>query len=430
MAPFTSDLGVLPGCLGGSTRVSPTLPGGILSYLVLGIPFQSWRPLDRYSRPPPPLSPSDDLRPPSSYHRRGVTEGQSILTWHQVLVGEEEGGAGQEWQACPLLSPYRGAMLDTYTLSVVVVELPPPTVLIFGLETPGALLHASFSADLKPPSYRGRRVAAGCRVGDEEGGAVHKWTVRGVRKRGCIGDCFQYWQLVSTFDLKINLLRSATLSTPLSSKHVRNHQMLLLAALQIIDGRMHCKHFLGSYVHDTQHLAMNVDHHLTEMAQIFLAMGDDFLGLAFKCHLCPNILFHVASGLVSVSPTLLFGPCQNFPATTNISTSVALPLVQVHVTKMHHRKLMTNRKTSPLTNLTTSQYLRRVQSDAVPSLAMVTPVLAAKLSLLMYLRMCLLFPQTRAWNMTKHRQQLEDKYLVVPVEVQPANTNCPLKKKG
>ncbi|KAH9022526.1 hypothetical protein EDB83DRAFT_2320282 [Lactarius deliciosus] len=41
-----------------------------------------------------------------------------------VLVREEEGGAGQEWQACPSLSPYCGAMLDTYTLSVIVVELP------------------------------------------------------------------------------------------------------------------------------------------------------------------------------------------------------------------------------------------------------------------------------------------------------------------
>ncbi|KAH9001962.1 hypothetical protein EDB86DRAFT_2827425 [Lactarius hatsudake] len=38
-----------------------------------------------------------------------------------VSVGEEEGGAGQEWQACPSLSPYCGVMLDTYTLSVVVV---------------------------------------------------------------------------------------------------------------------------------------------------------------------------------------------------------------------------------------------------------------------------------------------------------------------
>ncbi|KAH9015825.1 hypothetical protein EDB85DRAFT_2156365 [Lactarius pseudohatsudake] len=70
---------------------------------------------------------------------------RSILTWHLVSVGEEEGGAGQEWQACPSSSPYRGAMLDTYTLSVV-VELPPPTVLVSGLETPGALLHASSSA--------------------------------------------------------------------------------------------------------------------------------------------------------------------------------------------------------------------------------------------------------------------------------------------
>ncbi|KAH9051994.1 hypothetical protein EDB83DRAFT_2316620 [Lactarius deliciosus] len=251
----------------------------------LGLPLRC-RPLMTLGRPPPTTIVESQRGEPRS-HAFGtgariagsISSGPvllplSILTWHHVLVGEEEGGAGQEWQVCPSLSPYRGAMLDTYTLSVVVVELPPPTVLIFGLETPGALLHASSSADLKPPSYRGCGVAAGCWVGDEEGGAVHKWTVRGVRKQGCIGDCFQYWQLVSTFDLKINLLRSATLSTPLSSKHVRNHQMLLLAALQIIDGRMHCKHFLGSYVHDTQHLAMNVYHHLTEMAQIFLAMGD------------------------------------------------------------------------------------------------------------------------------------------------------------
>ncbi|KAH9013790.1 hypothetical protein EDB83DRAFT_2321611 [Lactarius deliciosus] len=63
MASFTSDLACLVASVGTS------------SFSVLSIPFQSWRPLDRYSRSPPPPSPSDDLRPPSSYRRRGVAVG-------------------------------------------------------------------------------------------------------------------------------------------------------------------------------------------------------------------------------------------------------------------------------------------------------------------------------------------------------------------
>ncbi|KAH8977345.1 hypothetical protein EDB83DRAFT_2327653 [Lactarius deliciosus] len=73
-----------------------------------------WRPLERCSMPLPPPSPSDDLRPPSSYRRRGVAEGRSILTWHHYgcQVGEEEGGVGREWQAYSSSSPGRGAMVS------------------------------------------------------------------------------------------------------------------------------------------------------------------------------------------------------------------------------------------------------------------------------------------------------------------------------
>ena len=103
----------------------------------------------------PPLSPSDYLRPlpptavvesqwgePRSdafWHRRArcwvgiivaslaAPSGQplvlavcwwSILTWHywECQVGEEEGGAGQEWQVCRSSSPGRGAMLYIFSV--------------------------------------------------------------------------------------------------------------------------------------------------------------------------------------------------------------------------------------------------------------------------------------------------------------------------
>ncbi|KAH9066928.1 hypothetical protein EDB83DRAFT_2314920 [Lactarius deliciosus] len=108
------------GTISSATTVLKITPGRTRNTL-------GWMSLDRYSRTLPPPSPSDDLRPPTSYRRRGVAEGptapsgqplvlavcrRSILTWHQVSVGEEEGGAGQEWQACPSSSPGRGAILD------------------------------------------------------------------------------------------------------------------------------------------------------------------------------------------------------------------------------------------------------------------------------------------------------------------------------
>ncbi|KAH9007682.1 hypothetical protein EDB84DRAFT_1447369 [Lactarius hengduanensis] len=73
-APFTSDLGVPPGRLGGSTFIFVGLPrfvfGGNALYT-----FPSWMSWDRYSRTLPPPLPSDDLRPPPSYRRRGVVVG-------------------------------------------------------------------------------------------------------------------------------------------------------------------------------------------------------------------------------------------------------------------------------------------------------------------------------------------------------------------
>ncbi|KAH9008492.1 hypothetical protein EDB83DRAFT_2323093 [Lactarius deliciosus] len=108
------------GTISSATTVLKITPGRTRNTL-------GWMSLDHYSRTLPPPSPSDNLRPPTSYCRRRVTEGPtapsgqllvlaacqwSILTWHQVLVGEEEGGAGQEWQACPSSSPGHGAILD------------------------------------------------------------------------------------------------------------------------------------------------------------------------------------------------------------------------------------------------------------------------------------------------------------------------------
>src|SRR6266571_4876535 len=43
---------------------------------------------------------------------------RSILTWHHCgcQVGEEEGGAGREWQACPSSSPGHGAMPHMFSI--------------------------------------------------------------------------------------------------------------------------------------------------------------------------------------------------------------------------------------------------------------------------------------------------------------------------
>ncbi|KAH8980298.1 hypothetical protein EDB86DRAFT_2835419 [Lactarius hatsudake] len=106
-APFMSDLGMLPGCLGGSTFI-----------------FNA-----EYTFPscPPPTTVAELQWGEPRLHAFGtgacvagsISSGPVLLPL--VSVGEEEGGAGQEWQACPSLSPYCGVMLDTYTLSVVVV---------------------------------------------------------------------------------------------------------------------------------------------------------------------------------------------------------------------------------------------------------------------------------------------------------------------
>ncbi|KAH9042427.1 hypothetical protein EDB85DRAFT_1885723 [Lactarius pseudohatsudake] len=132
-------------------------------FTVLCIPFQvgcPWiaapylflrrRPLTTLGHPPPTaVVESQWSEPCSDAFGTGARVAWLISLWLVLLpivsVGEEEDGAGQQWQACPLLSPGCGAILDILSLSVVVVELPPPTVLVSGLEVPGALLHTSSS---------------------------------------------------------------------------------------------------------------------------------------------------------------------------------------------------------------------------------------------------------------------------------------------
>ncbi|KAH8977346.1 hypothetical protein EDB83DRAFT_2327655 [Lactarius deliciosus] len=97
-----------------------------------------WRPLERCSMPLPPPSPSDDLRPPPptavapwaafGCFGTGARVAGSILLAGptaascQPLVlalsfGEEEGGAGWEWQSCPSSGHGRGATLHMLALS-------------------------------------------------------------------------------------------------------------------------------------------------------------------------------------------------------------------------------------------------------------------------------------------------------------------------
>ncbi|KAH9015822.1 hypothetical protein EDB85DRAFT_2156360 [Lactarius pseudohatsudake] len=114
-----------------------------------GLPLRR-RPLTTLGRPPPTaVAESQWGEPRSRAFGTSARVAGSISSGAGPAASSgqplRKAGQGREWQACPSSSPYRGAMLDTYTLSVV-VELPPPTVLVSGLETPGALLHASSSA--------------------------------------------------------------------------------------------------------------------------------------------------------------------------------------------------------------------------------------------------------------------------------------------
>ncbi|KAH9035805.1 hypothetical protein EDB84DRAFT_1561081, partial [Lactarius hengduanensis] len=107
--------------------------------------------------------------------------------WATVSVGEEEGGAGQEWQACPSSSPGRGAILDILSLSVVVVELPPPSprLRVGGRPSPTAVAESQRGEPRSRAFGTGARVAGSISsgpvllplvsVGEEEGGAGQEW---------------------------------------------------------------------------------------------------------------------------------------------------------------------------------------------------------------------------------------------------------------
>ncbi|KAH9009727.1 hypothetical protein EDB84DRAFT_1446147 [Lactarius hengduanensis] len=132
-----------------------------------------------------------------------------------------------------------------------------------------------------------------------------------------------------------------------------------------------------------------------------------------NCHLCLNILFYVASGSGPVSPTLLFGPVSVSESPRRLrrrSTSGA----STHDQNASEADDEEENISADVTqSLTTSQYLRRVQSNAVPSLAMVTPVLA-ELSVFADVPLDVpTFSQTQgqAQNMKKH---LFDETLMTP----------------
>ncbi|KAH9008496.1 hypothetical protein EDB83DRAFT_2323097 [Lactarius deliciosus] len=111
--------------------------------------------------------------PPTAVAESQWGEPRSDAFGTGVSVGEEEGGAGREWQACPSSGLGCGVTLYMLALSS---SSSYPIVLVSGLEAPGALLHASSSADLRPPSsYRCCGVTEGCQVGEEEGRVGREW---------------------------------------------------------------------------------------------------------------------------------------------------------------------------------------------------------------------------------------------------------------
>ncbi|KAH9022544.1 hypothetical protein EDB85DRAFT_1895180 [Lactarius pseudohatsudake] len=189
-APFTSDLGVPPGRLGGSTFIFVGLPrfvfGGNALYT-----FPSWMSLDRYSRTLPPPLPSDDLRPPPSYRRRGVVVGtRRLLTVNPDLAPGVGWRRGRRGRAGVAGLSFIGSWLWSdapYARFVVVVELPdsprfraggPYNVApyLFLRRRPLTTLgHLPPTAVAESQWGEPRSDASGTSVGEEEGGVGQEW---------------------------------------------------------------------------------------------------------------------------------------------------------------------------------------------------------------------------------------------------------------
>ncbi|KAI9429189.1 hypothetical protein H4582DRAFT_2153637 [Lactarius indigo] len=259
----------------------PPLPGGTYDRsdprrrLILGglYTFPSWRSLDRYPRPFPPPSPSDDLRPPPSYcshrvvgrcrseKRKAGQDGSGEPVVCRVLAVEQRSiyslslssssspglRAGGPWNTVPCLF-LRHRPLTT-------LGRPPPTVIA---ESQGGEPHSdAFGTGVRVAGSISLRLVLLLSVGAESGKMKRKagqdWSRQSVvskyfsndpifhesirRERGRTG-------LVSTFDSKIKCTQwhfSTSICNAFHafSSEVHDHQML--AVLRITDSRMRCK---------------------------------------------------------------------------------------------------------------------------------------------------------------------------------------------
>ncbi|KAH9014517.1 hypothetical protein EDB85DRAFT_1899168 [Lactarius pseudohatsudake] len=126
---MTPSRAIMACCLVASTFIFAGLPRFIL-VAALCIPFQvgcPWitapylflrcRPLTTLGRPPPTVI--TVAVGPAAHSGQPLVLAicrWSILTWHQVSVGEEEGGAGREWQTSSLSPGCRVSSNTSYTL--------------------------------------------------------------------------------------------------------------------------------------------------------------------------------------------------------------------------------------------------------------------------------------------------------------------------
>ncbi|KAH9020347.1 hypothetical protein EDB85DRAFT_2153121 [Lactarius pseudohatsudake] len=120
----------------------------VLWTVTLSLPLRR-RPLTTLGRPPPTAvaesqwgEPRSDAFGTDARVAGSISSGPVLLPlWATVLVGEEEGGAGREWQACPSSGLGCGATLHMLALSSLSSY---PIILVSGLEAPIMLLHYLF----------------------------------------------------------------------------------------------------------------------------------------------------------------------------------------------------------------------------------------------------------------------------------------------
>ncbi|KAH9008727.1 hypothetical protein EDB84DRAFT_1446757 [Lactarius hengduanensis] len=117
----------------------------VLWIVTLSLPLRR-RPLTTLGRPPPTAvaesqwgEPRSDAFGTDTRIAGSISSGPVLLPL--VSVGEEEGGAGREWQACP--SSGLGCGATVYMLALL-LSSSYPIILVSGLEAPITLLHYLF----------------------------------------------------------------------------------------------------------------------------------------------------------------------------------------------------------------------------------------------------------------------------------------------